>query len=516
MSRTPRAWAPSSSASRAIRLRSRVVRCTTHSSPSSRWMPNATASAPIRTRAIAESEMFTQSAPASRRRRAESMVRSMRIDRGGSISTETTYRPVRSFSRRDVGGGASPAVRSGAPLRIEETAGTAAAGAEAATVARPPLAGPPVVALAVPGAPAAPAAPATPAAGAVAEGTAPTARSSAIRMAATCSGVVPQQPPMIRAPAASASGTISANQSGPAANTKRPSTRWDRPAFGITLPGSRATPATRTSASRLPTGPVPQFTPTASTPAAASAAAAASGLVPSASAHSSPNVSDATTGRPAAARASASASRSGSSSLNVSRMRRSTPPSRRPSICSRKTPRAVRPAPSPVVGRPGRSNGPTEPATRASRPVTSRASRASCAARRLIREAMASNPHAARRIRLAPNVAVSIRSAPASRYSRWIVATRSARVRTSSSRQARWGIPREKSSVPIAPSARIGPAARRAANRARAADGAADCAADCRRSRRTARPLARDCPAARVRQASPLPGVSARAFATCR
>ena len=50
-------------------------------------MPNATAIAPIRTRAIAQSLMLTRSTPASPSRRAASMVRSMRTERGGSIST---------------------------------------------------------------------------------------------------------------------------------------------------------------------------------------------------------------------------------------------------------------------------------------------------------------------------------------------------------------------------------------------------------------------------------------------
>src|SRR5436853_344132 len=49
---TPSAWAPSNSDSRAIKLRSRVVKCTTHSRSRSCWMPNATASAPMRTRAV--------------------------------------------------------------------------------------------------------------------------------------------------------------------------------------------------------------------------------------------------------------------------------------------------------------------------------------------------------------------------------------------------------------------------------------------------------------------------------
>ena len=65
----------------------------------------------------------------------------------------------------------------------------------------------------------------------------------------------------------------------------------------------------RSSASRQPNGPAPQFTPIASTPASASAAAAASGVVPSAATSSSPKVISATIGRSAAARRASSIAR---------------------------------------------------------------------------------------------------------------------------------------------------------------------------------------------------------------
>ena len=111
MSRTPSACAPRSSDSRAMRFRSRVVKWTRHSRSRSCWMPNATDRQPIRTRAIALSLTLTRSTPAAWRSRAASIVRSMRIERGGSISTDTTKRPAASFSARPVGGGASsPAV----------------------------------------------------------------------------------------------------------------------------------------------------------------------------------------------------------------------------------------------------------------------------------------------------------------------------------------------------------------------------------------------------------------------
>ncbi len=147
-------------------------------------------------------------------------------------------------------------------------------------------------------------------------------------------------------------------------------------------------------------------------------------------------------------------------------MNRSTPPSSSPSTCSRKAARIVASSrwSSSRVGAP---SGPIEPATRASRPATSRASRATWAARRLRRAASPARPNAASRIRFAPNVAVSMISAPAARYARWIAPTRSGRVVASSSRHARCGTPLEKSSVPIPPSSRIGALVRRSRNRSR-------------------------------------------------
>ena len=113
MLRTPSACAPSSSDSRAIRFRSRVVVWTTHSRSTSCWIPKATDIAPIRTRAIAESLMLTMSTPDSRRSRAASSVRSIRMLRGGSISTDTTNRPSARARARRVGSG-RPAPSGGA------------------------------------------------------------------------------------------------------------------------------------------------------------------------------------------------------------------------------------------------------------------------------------------------------------------------------------------------------------------------------------------------------------------
>ena len=147
----------------------------------------------------------------------------------------------------------------------------------------------------------------------------------------------------------------------------------------VVSPGAAAIAS---SASAHASGPPPQLTPTTSAPAATSAAAAIAGRVPSGSASSSPNVSWATIGRSAARRASSTASRRWSRSENVSKMKRSTPPSSRPSSCSRTAAR-ISESGRCSSSRVGAPSGPIEPATQASRPATSRASRASWAPRRL-------------------------------------------------------------------------------------------------------------------------------------
>ena len=143
-------------------------------------MPNATAKAPIRTLAIAESETFTASTPAACSSRAASMVRSMRTLRGGSISTETTNRLAASSSASRVGGGApsaSSVARSASAALVRDGA-TSVRGAAA-----------PVVVTV----------------------------SSAARIEAMCSGVVPQHPPTIRAPASTIRGVTCAKYPAPAA-----------------------------------------------------------------------------------------------------------------------------------------------------------------------------------------------------------------------------------------------------------------------------------------------------------
>ena len=118
-----------------------------------------------------ESLMLTRSTPASCSSRAASIVRSMRTERGGSISTLTTNCFASSRLARRVGGGGSaaePLWRSAIGERgVPPTSVLARARGHAQrTRARRA-----------------------------------SATSSAWRMWRMCSGVVPQQPPMIRAPA---------------------------------------------------------------------------------------------------------------------------------------------------------------------------------------------------------------------------------------------------------------------------------------------------------------------------
>ena len=180
MLRTPSACAPSSSDSSAIRFRSRVVQWTRHSRSRSCWIPNATANAPIRTLAIAESETFTASTPAACSSRAASMVRSMRTLRGGSISTETTNCWAASSSASRVGGGA--------PSASSVARSASAAWAWDGAISVRGAEGPVVVRV-----------------------------SSAARIDAMCSGVVPQHPPTIRAPASTMRGVTCAKYAAPAA-----------------------------------------------------------------------------------------------------------------------------------------------------------------------------------------------------------------------------------------------------------------------------------------------------------
>ena len=238
---------------------------------------------------------------------------------------------------------------------------------------------------------------------------------------------------------------------------KRPSSRCGSPAFGMIERGGSSGPASpiafRASIEAL--GPAPQLTPTTSAPADAIVPATRSAVAPSNSVRSSPNVREAMTGMSAALRASSSAISSCSRSENVSSTTTSIPPSSRPSSCSRNIARASC-SEERWPCRIGGASGPTEPPTSASLPLTSRASRATWAARRFSRPTSPSSPNSASRRRFAPSDSVSISSAPASRYSRWAAPTSSGRLVASSSRQALCGTPRLYMSVPMPPSARSG------------------------------------------------------------
>ena len=244
----------------------------------------------------------------------------------------------------------------------------------------------------------------------------------------------------------------------------RPSSRCESPALGMIdragSPSAGAPIASR--ASRQAAGPAPQLTPTASAPAASERArAATAGLLPSAS---SELLAERQRGDDRDVRGAARLVDGEHAAARGPRTSRGRSGPRRPRAGPRSA-RGRRPARrrlrSAGPPRAGDPSGPTEPPTSASRPLTSRASRASCAARRLMAPTWPSRPQAARRCRLAPNDSVSISSAPASRYSRWAAPTISGWVVTSSSRQARCGTPRLNSSVPRPPSTSSGRSARR-------------------------------------------------------
>src|SRR4029077_11019572 len=109
-------------------------------------------------------------------------------------------------------------------------------------------------------------------------------------------------------------------------------------------------------------------------------------------------------------------------------------------------------------------SGPREPRTSTSRPMASRTSRASLTPRRLISRTRDSRPWTASLNRLAPNVLVSMQSAPTAMYSEWIACTSPGLFTFSTSKQASSGTPRAYKRVPMAPSQRSGPAASRSLN----------------------------------------------------
>src|SRR6478752_9784819 len=100
-------------------------------------------------------------------------------------------------------------------------------------------------------------------------------------MAATCSGVDPQQPPTIRAPCSTYPATCSASISGPASYTTLAPTICGTPALGFTQTGtspaaSRISATTRSASA----SDRPQFVPTAAMPNGTTAATASAGLSP--------------------------------------------------------------------------------------------------------------------------------------------------------------------------------------------------------------------------------------------
>src|SRR5438445_177292 len=162
-------------------------------------------------------------------------------------------------------------------------------------------------------------------------------------------------------------------------------------------------------------------------------------------------------GRSATARIASTASATSPRSDIVSTTNASTPPSRSPSACSRKASRAS-PSPSVPSGARYLPSGPIEPRTSTSRPMASRTSRASLTPRRLISRTCDPRPWTASLNRLAPNVLVSMQSAPAAMYSEWIACTSAGVFRFSTSKQASSGAPRAYRRVPMAPSQRRQPA----------------------------------------------------------
>ena len=155
--RTPSACAPSSTDSSPITVVSRGVTWGIVSIPQLRSIATAAISAFIRARAIGLSLMSTKpTLPDSASRRATASIASLLPPCGGSSSTETTHSPSRRARARPVSPCAAGAV--GARSRWASTGGVVGARS--------------------------------------------TATASAI--AAICAGVVPQQPPMMRAPRARA------------------------------------------------------------------------------------------------------------------------------------------------------------------------------------------------------------------------------------------------------------------------------------------------------------------------
>ena len=107
-----------------------------------------------------------------------------------------------------------------------------------------------------------------------------TRAASSARSAATCAGVVPQQPPTMVTPASSMPATAAAYSSGPMSKTVWPSTTRGRPALAWTITGQLAHGSMRDASGATSAGPSEQLMPTAAAPSEESVSAATSGVVP--------------------------------------------------------------------------------------------------------------------------------------------------------------------------------------------------------------------------------------------
>jgi len=173
------------------------------------------------------------------------------------------------------------------------------------------------------------------------------------------------------------------------------------PALGLATRGTAACGLIEARISTIASGPVEQLQPNAPAPRLCRVTRAESGSVPPSVRPSRSKVIVTMTKGSASSRTARSAALASWMSIIVSMAKRSTPPSRRPSACSRK----IATASSKPTGPKGSTNcpvGPISPATSTSLPT---ASRARTADRRLIPRTSA-RPYSASFKRLAPKVFV--------------------------------------------------------------------------------------------------------------
>src|SRR5438876_1254630 len=186
----------------------------------------------------------------------------------------------------------------------------------------------------------------------------------------------------------------------------RPPERLARPTFGSAASG-RPLPIASSAASAA-CSPAPWLAPTAASLYALSRSTASWAETPPNVSASSSKVSIATIGRLETPCTASIAVVSSSRSKKVSTMNRSTPrPSSSPACSAKTGPRSSAASP------PSSPSGPIEPATKTSRPEISRASRASLTPVSLMAATSSSRNWERSLWRLAPNVLVSISSAPA-------------------------------------------------------------------------------------------------------